>query len=160
MTAQDHPRVAEIHVFCQRKAYRGFVPDEFLFGKMNVATRLEYLATTMLGESMKAFVFEGDSIVKAFTIMGPCEDDDNLNAYELFRIFVDPFMQGGGIGYKLAAHFEKTAAELGYKNICLWALEGNTSAADFYKKIGYHKDGAKRISGYFDVPEIRFAKRV
>ena len=155
MTQGDVARVAEIHVFAQRGAYRGIVPDEFLFGKMSVAARIKYFGQN----KYEAYVWD-DGIIRGFVTMGLCEDADNKGAFELYRIFIDPFMQGGGLGRKLAAHFEHCAARHGHKDICLWALAGNTRAAAFYEHLGYRKDGATRISGYFGVTENRFAKEI
>jgi len=152
ITADDVPRVAEIHLLGQRQAYRGIVPDEMLFGKMTIAKRIKYYDANAL----EGYVYD-DGIIKAFTIMAPCKDADKPNYFELFRIFVDPFMHGEGLGRKMALHFEQCATRHGYDKACLWALEGNTAAA-FYEKMGYHKDGARKISGYFNVPEVRFTK--
>ena len=151
----DVPRMAEIHVFGQRTAYRGVVSDEFLFGEMTVEKRIKYFAET----TAEVYVFD-DGIIKGFITLGPCKDEGNEDSLELYRIFVDPLMSGGGIGGKLAAHFEEIAVKRGHNKICLWVLEGNTKARIFYEKLGYVPDGAKRISGYFAVPEMRYAKEV
>jgi len=161
MTQLDIPRVAEIHVFAQRDVYRGAVPDSFLFGKMSVAARMKYFADS----KYEGFVYD-DGFVKAFHTMGPCEDDDKnqdadkIRSFELYRIFVDRFFAGEGIGGLLASHCEDIAKSRNYDEVCLWALECNTGAQAFYRKIGYVPDGAQRMSGYFDVPEVRFVKTI
>ena len=157
MLLQDIPRVAEIHVFAQREAYRGTVPDSFLFGKMSVATRMKYFADRLHDD--EGFVFD-DGFIKAFLTLGSCEDPDKPNSFEIYRIFVDHFFAKQGIGKLLASHSEAVAKKHGYNEICLWALERNTNAHAFYHKIGYRLDGSHRISGYFHVPEIRFVKQV
>jgi len=155
MTNADIPRIAEIHIFGQRQAYKNHVPDDILFGKMTVAKRIQYFDSN----AFEGYVYD-TGIIKAFTTMGPCQDADKPHSFELLRIFVDPFMQGQGIGQKMADHFEQRAAMKGYTDLCIWALECNTSAAAFYEKLGYQKDGARKISGYFNVPEIRFSRRL
>ena len=152
----DAPRMAEIHILGQRTAYRGFVPDEFLFGNiMTVERRIKYFAKG----TAEAYVYD-DGIIKGFITLGPCKDEDKPDSLELYRIFVDPFMFGEGIGGKLAAYFEEIAIKHGYNKICLWALEGNTNAHSFYEKLGYAADGAVRISEFFGVPELRYIKEV
>jgi len=156
MKPSDASRMGEIHVFAQRTAYRGTVSDEFLFGdKMSVEKRIGYFANG----SAEAYVFD-DGIIKGFITLGPCKDDDKQGSFELYRIFVDPFMFGGGIGAKMAAHTEEVAAKQNYNEVCLWVLQGNKSAQGFYEKIGYVADGAVRISEYFQVPEVRYIKQV
>jgi len=151
----DVPRIAEIHVFAQRTVYRGFVPDEFLFGKMTVHKRIEYFYEN----ETEGHVFD-DGFIKGFITLGPCKDADKPGCFELYRIFVDPLIFGQGIGGKLAAHAEKVAKEQGHNEIYLWVLEGNKNARSFYDRLGYVADGAVRISGYFGVPEVRYIKRV
>jgi len=151
----DVPRIAEIHVFAQRTVYRGVVPDEFLFGKMTVQKRIEYFCEN----ETEGYVLE-EGFVKGFITLGPCKDSDKPGCFELYRIFVDPFIFGQGIGGKLAEHVEKVAKERGYNEIYLWVLEGNANARSFYARLGYVADGAVRISGYFGVPEVRYIKKV
>lgn len=156
MRVPDASRMGEIHVFAQRVAYRGFVSDEFLFGdKMSVQKRIGYFAEG----TADAYIFD-DGIIKGFITLGPCKDDDKPNTLELYRIFVDPFMFGQGIGGKLATHFEDVAKKKGHDDICLWVLQGNTNAQAFYEKLGYVADGAVRISEYFGVPEVRYVKEI
>jgi len=152
----DIPRIAEIHILAQRTDYRGIVTDEFLFGKMTVEKRMEYFTEN----ETEGYVFDEGGIVKGFITLGPCKDTDKPDCFELYRIFVDPFMFGGGIGHKLAAHFEEVAIGQNYSDICLWVLEDNTKARAFYEKLGWAADGTIRISGYFDVPEVRYIKGV
>jgi len=154
MKTSDAPRVAEIHVFGQRAAYRGSVSDEFLFGKMTVEDRIDYFR----GSDAEGYVFDEDGIIKGFVTLGPCRDEDGAGFFELYRIFVDPFMHGGGIGRKLAAYFGELAAKRGYNKSCLWVLEGNAKARAFYEKLGYEEDGAKRTSEYFKVSEVRYVE--
>ena len=151
----DVPRIAEIHIFAQRFTYRGFVSDEFLFGKMTVEDRVEYFKHNQAN----GFVYD-EGFIKGFITLGECEDEGKAGSLELYRIFVDPLMFGQGVGGKLARHFEEVAARQGYSEICLWVLEGNFKARAFYDKIGYMADGAKRISEYFGVPEVRYIKRI
>jgi len=156
MKTSDAARVAEIHVFGQRAAYRSSVSDDFLFRKMTVADRIDYFKSS----DAEGYVFDEDGIIKGFITLGLCGDEDGTGLFELYRIFVDPLMHGGGTGGKLAVYFEEVAAKQGYNKICLWVLEGNAKARAFYEKLGYAEDGAKRISEYFKVPEVRYIKEI
>ncbi|MCL2198366.1 MAG: GNAT family N-acetyltransferase [Defluviitaleaceae bacterium] len=140
MEHRDIPRVAEIRVMGWRSAYRGIVSDDFLFNEMLVATRIPRLMQ-MLNDDTEIYIYD-DGIIKAFSHASQYEDD--LNFYELGAIYVDPFMQGQGIGTAMLAHFEKTAAERSYNNVCLWTFEKNSAARAFYEKHGYKHNGDKK----------------
>ena len=163
MKAADIGRIAEIHVFGQRKAYRGILTDEWLFGETTVAKRTEYFKKQLENPRRAAFVYY-DGIIKGFFIAAPCPDEGKAHALELERIFVEPLMQGQGIGKKLLLYCEEMAARLGFPEICLWVLEKNHAARGFYEKMGYALDGSRQGSrqGLMGIPvmEVRYAKNL
>ncbi len=72
---------------------------------------------------------------------------------KLRQFAVSPNLQGGGIGSKLLAMFEREALAAGYKNVHLSARE---TAVNFYRKHGYDTQG----EGYVQVglPHIAMVK--
>jgi len=164
MQLPDIPRVAEIHVFGWRCAYRGIVPDEILFNVMSVAKRIEkfevFLRDTEGTWSTSGNFVYDDGIVKAFLTIGPCRDEDRQDAFELGGIYVDPCLQGQGIGTALALYCEEIAAARGYKDICLWTFEKNAAARTFYEKLGYALDGATQFLERYEAVGVRYHKRV
>jgi len=89
-TINDCSRIAEIHVFGWRCAYRNFIPLEHLFNTMTVKKReekfLEYLSVDESKD--ETYVYEEDKIVKGFMTIGDCRDDDkDKNTFELHGIY-------------------------------------------------------------------------
>lgn len=91
MTAEDIPRVSEIRV-------------GVLFGQIE--------------DGYELYVYD-DGVVKGFMGLCPCRDEDEIGSFELGAIYIDPLMQGRGIGSKLVGFCEKTAIERGYKRVVI-----------------------------------------
>ena len=163
MQLQDIPRVAEIHVFGWRCAYRGIISDQHLFNTMLETKRVERFTEQFLkkdtGDEVwnESYVYD-DGMIKAFLTIGPCRDADKPNAFELGGIYVDPSMKGQGIGTALTHYCEKRAKEQGYKEICLWTFEKNTAARAFYEKLGYVLDGATMVVEPYGATGVRYNK--
>jgi ribosomal protein S18 acetylase RimI-like enzyme len=159
MQLKDVPRVAEIHVFGWRCAYRGIVSDEFLFNKMIVTERAIVFDNAVHNHTEETYVFD-DGIIKAFLTIGVCRDADKPDSYELWGIYVDPFMKRQGIGTKMVDYCKNIAIDNGFQEICLWVLEKNTDARLFYEKQGYYPDGTKKFIDFLAATEIRYSKKL
>ena len=161
MQLSDVPRVAEIHVFGWRCAYRGFIDDQHLFCNMLVAKRIERF-TEYLNDAANTnenYVYD-DGIVKAFLTIGPSRDEDKPAAFELCGLYVDPCMKGQGIGTALAQYCEEIAAKRGYSEIFLWTFEQNAPTRAFYEKLGYVLDGATQIVEPVGAVGVRYHKYI
>ena len=127
-TARDVCRLAEIEVFNYRlNFYPIFRDDDFYFRELTVenlaaryAERPEWLAQT--------FVYD-DGVVKGFV---------RLSGSEIVKLFVEPALQGRGIGAALLEH----AVSLGGTR--LWALEKNAGALRFYARHGFAPTGERK----------------
>ena len=155
---EDTNRIAEIHVFGWRSAYRGIISDEYLLGKASVARRTMAFSKAIEEDSEETYVFDENGLVKAFMTIGNCRNEDKKDAFELWGIYVEPMLKGQGIGAQLIDYCEKQAIERGYKEIVLWVFKENISARRFYEKMGYTFDGKEENIEYFGVAEIRYAK--
>jgi ribosomal protein S18 acetylase RimI-like enzyme len=159
MQISDVSRVAEIHVFGWRSAYRGIVSDEFLFNKMIVSNRIKWFENAVRNQTEESYVFD-DGIIKAILTIGACRDSDKTKSFELWGIYVEPFMKRQGIGSKMVNYCEKTAIERGYNEVCLWVLKNNTDARLFYENLGYYPDGAEKFIDFLAASEIRYSKEL
>ena len=155
----DVPRAAEIHVFGWRSAYRGIVSDKFLFTKMIVAERLGVFENAVLNHTEETYVFD-DGIIKAILTIGICRDTDKTGSFELWGIYVEPFMKRQGIGAILVDYCENVAVKRGFDEVCLWVFEGNAIARAFYEKLGYKPDGSKKFIDFLAATEIRYSKKL
>ncbi|MDR2020305.1 MAG: GNAT family N-acetyltransferase [Treponema sp.] len=142
----DSPRIAEIHVFSSRYAYKDFIPMENLINKMTVKN-IEKSIRKYLSNNIKPFemyVYEDNNIIKGFMTIGNCTDGDkDNNTFELENIYVDPLFQRQHIGTELIDYFIKTAVEKNKKEAVLWATEKNSNAIKFYDSMGFIPDGKK-----------------
>jgi GNAT superfamily N-acetyltransferase len=150
-------RLAEIHTFAWRWAYRGLVPDRELYLDRTVAKAVDQW-TKMLASGTRVLVWD-DGIPKGFVIHGKSRDSDNADAWEVMALYVDPpfFREGGGSA--LLGASEQLARDEGYRKSLLWVLEANSRARAFYDTQGYRQDGeSKVIEEWAGAVELRYLK--
>ena len=160
-TINDSQRIAEIHVFGWRCAYKNFISMDFLINKFTVKMRgekfIEYLAKENTNE--ETYVFEEDNIIKAFMTIGNCRDEDkNDKVFELCGIYVDPIFQRQKIGTKIVNFSINEAEHRNKKEIVLWVFKKNIESIEFYTKMGFKKDGREKIMENFQEKAIRMNK--
>lgn len=129
-TLADTARVAEIEIFNYRlNFYPIFLCDEFYFGDKQVPKEMKRYETEE-GLLENTFVYD-DGVVKGFI---------QLDGSKVAKLFVEPVLQGNGIGAKLLdfAVKEKQADHL-------WALEKNAKAIRFYERHGFHVTEEKEL---------------
>jgi len=158
---EDSSRMAEIHVFGWRCAYKDFISIDHLYNKFTVKNReekfKEYLSVKNDNEGK--YVYEDQNVVKAILTMGNCRDDDKDNrTFELMGLYVDPLFQRQKIGTKLVDYCIKEAINKNKEEIVLWVFEKNKKSIKFYEKMGFKKDGKKKLMEYFNEYEIRMGK--
>ncbi|MBB6481265.1 GNAT family N-acetyltransferase [Spirochaeta isovalerica] len=156
----DASRIAEIHIFGWRSAYRGIIPDSYLFSEISVNGRFSSFNDSNEHEKDDLYVCEEDNIIKGFMKSGMCRNEDKLDAYELWGLYVEPLMKREGVGSQLLRHCEKVALEKGCRENVLWVLEDNASTRQFYKKHGYETDGSEKIMEKFNAKVIRYCKKI
>jgi len=159
-TLGDVCRIAEIHVMGWRFAYRNLISDDYLFKTMNVPDRINAFKRAISERNEDVYIFEENGIVKAFMIIGPCRDADRTSSFELWGLYVDPFMLRNGIGTKMINYCEQRARELGYSDVVLWVLEENLIGRNFYTKMGYEFDGTRKYLDKFGLYEVRYHKTI
>lgn len=126
-TADDLNRIAEIEVFNYRlQFYPIFRSDDFYFGELQVPT-----VAQRYEKSLDHIRVYDDGVVKGFVL---AQDG------EVKKLFVEPVLQGGGIGVQL---LDYAVEHMGAHT--LWALEKNTRAIRFYQRHGFHLTDEKRL---------------
>lgn len=115
----DLARIAEILIFNYRlNFYPIFRNDEFYFGEMQVPA----LAAAYESDLVSLYVYD-DGVVKGFL---------QLDGSEVKKLFVEPALQGNGIGSALLRYAVET-----HGANTLWALEKNARAIRFYQRHGF-----------------------
>lgn len=138
-TKQDAYRISEIIVFNYRiNFYPIFKNDKFYFDEMQVVS----IAEEYLDEENLCNVFVYDD----GTIKGVMQ----ISNGELEKLFVEPVLQGCGIGEKLL-NFALECCNVTF----LWVLEKNARAIKFYQRNGFHLSGDKKLEDGTDEYFIR-----
>ena len=124
---RDLERIAEIEVFNYRlNFYPIFRCDEFYFDELMVSAK-----TAEYRDLLESFFVYDDGVVKGFI---------RVVGNEVKKLFVEPVLQGQGIGAKLLSF---AVDELGVQQ--LWALEKNVRAIAFYQRHGFKLTEDKRL---------------
>lgn len=124
----DVHRIAEILVFNYRlNFYPIFQNDEYYFEEMTVDNIAEKIRNSDFLN--KTFVYD-DAVVKGFV---------KISGNEIEKLFVEPILQGQGIGKKLLCYaVHNCGAEQ------LWVLEKNSRATAFYQRNGFYVTDEKK----------------
>jgi len=129
-TPADIARVAEIEIFNYRlNFYPIFQNDWFYFDEKQVPKEMKRYETEE-GLLQNTYVYD-DGVVKGFI---------QLDGTKVAKLFVEPVLQGNGIGAKLL-EFAVTEKQANH----LWALEKNVKAIRFYERHGFHVTEEKKL---------------
>ena len=161
---EDSSRMAEIHVFGWRCAYKDFIPLDYLYNKFTVKVREEKFREyfSIKHDNEEIYVYEHQNIVKAFLTIGNFRDDDDKDKkiFELMAIYVHPLFQRQKIGTKLVEFCIKEAISKNKEELVLWVFEKNKESIKFYEKMGFKKDGKKKLMEFFNEYAIRMSKKL
>ena len=126
----DAARLAEIEIFNYRlNFYPIFKNDWFYFEEKQVLKGMQRYETEE-GLLENTYVYD-DGVVKGFI---------QLDGNKVAKLFVEPVLQGNGIGAKLLNFVIKE------KNVThLWALEKNVKAIRFYERHGFRVTAEKEL---------------
>ena len=108
--------------------YPIFRNDAFYFGEMQVAQQMAKLMEDP--RALENTCVYDDGVVKGFI---------RTDGTQIEKLFVEPVLQGNGIGAKLL----ETAISYGADH--LWALEKNEKAIRFYQRHGFRPTGARML---------------
>ncbi|OGR42657.1 MAG: hypothetical protein A2X35_01525 [Elusimicrobia bacterium GWA2_61_42] len=165
---EDAERLAEIHIFGWRNAYRKILTDKFLFDELRVCRRAEGFKKVVAEGLEELYVAERQGVVAGFLSIGEPRDADKTKAaaLELWAIYVDPVIMREGVGAELLEFCEQQGAVRGRKEVFLWVLEENAIGRSFYKKHGYVPDGTRKVltrllsASGMPVAEVRYVKAI
>ena len=126
-TIDDLARIAEIEIFNYRlNFYPIFKNDDYYFDELQVPTLMKKYESII--DHM--WVYD-DGAVKGMI---------QIESQEIKKLFVEPVLQGNGIGSKLL-----TYAIENHNANTLWALEKNTRAIRFYERHGFKITADKKL---------------
>ncbi len=156
---EDASRIAEIHIYGWRYAYKKILSETFLYKNRQVIKAFE-MHKKVISENTETIDIYDDGIIKGFVIHSKSRDKDLPDSYELCALYVEPEFIRKGIGNKLLKHVEQLCREKNISHITIWVLEKNYSGRKFYEKNGYQPDGTTKIIDSLNVRELRYSKIV
>ena len=156
---KDTAGIAEIEVNSSRNAYRNILSDECL-EDLSAEKRVPVYTRWITEKRFGIYVYEdsGTGIIKGMMGIGPCEDNDKEDAFELHFLYVDPDYAGTGIGSEMMRFFEEKGREKNSPEFVIWVLEENKAGRRFYEKHSYRPDGKEKIFKRWNKREIRYVK--
>ena len=129
---------AEVHRKTWQAAYRGLIPDSFLFDPA-FGERCERIARRQTEGILIAK--DGERVI-GLAGFGRSREEDRPGDGEIFGLYVLPEYWGRGVGYAL---MNEAALRLDVcAGITLWVLEGNERAIRFYERYGFRFDGREQ----------------
>jgi ribosomal protein S18 acetylase RimI-like enzyme len=137
-TLADGPAIAKVRVDTWRTAYRGIIPEDYLFTMSYEKSEQSWTRHWSEGESAGTWTFvavdESGQIV-GFVSGGTGRDNDQEYKSELYAIYILPGYQGGGIGRLLTLALVEKLVQVGYDSMLLWVF-ANNPARRFYEALG------------------------
>ncbi|HMJ78182.1 MAG TPA: GNAT family N-acetyltransferase [Iamia sp.] len=163
----DGAALAAVQRRAWRRGYRGLLSDRFLDD-----LDFSYLGAYWTGRATvsptprhRLLVAGPRGEVHGMVDVGPARDDDaplgpdGLPAPgEVRSLYVDPSVQGRGLGAALLAAAEAELAGQGSVELVLWVVEGNAAARRFYERRGWVADGIRKVTPVADeeLVEVRY----
>ena len=132
---EDAEAIARVHVATWRSAYRGVLPDDFLasLSEANYAERW----TRVIGDgSSSVQVVEQAEGIVGFASGGRERAGESGFAGELYAIYVLDSAQRRGHGRELVRAVAGALRDMSVPDMIVWVLRDNTSARQFYERLG------------------------
>jgi len=156
----DASAAAALHVRAWQAAYRGQIPDAVL-DALETSGRERVWREIVQRQRHGAEVATLAEVLVGFCELVPSRDVGAPgDVAEISMIYVDPAHWGLGAGRALLESSSERALRLGYRALTLWVLATNTSAQQFYQRLGFAPDGASKTlerPTYF-MHEVRYRR--
>ncbi len=155
----DAEGIARVHVYTWQDAYVGLIPDSFL-QSLSLEQRTATWVTNIENSLPKTHILvaESDDQIVGFVSVGANRDNGPADQGEIFAIYVDPKVQGRGVGAALMrAGIQALRNEL-FATAILWVLDGNVLTRSWYESHGWKADGKTKLDQRADflLTEVRY----
>jgi GNAT superfamily N-acetyltransferase len=158
-SAADLDAVTAVFLRCWRGSYATVLPERVIavFDESS-AHDLWRRALVRPAPGTRGVVAVADGRVVGIVRMG--SDPDEPSARHVYSLYVDPSVQGQGVGGRLLEAADAWFAAEGGHEATLWVFAANAPARRFYERHGWHPDGGSRVEAEFGEPELRLRHEV
>lgn len=154
----DVPGMARMLVASWRETYRGVMPDRVLDDPGLVEARERFWTAALVDEQYRenrVALAERDGIVIGVAMAGPPEVPTPEWNSHLYVLYVLAAEHGGGAGGALL-----DAVIDDGESVALWVADPNPRAQAFYRKHGFHADGAVQyVEGVRSIRMVRISSQ-
>ena len=131
----DAAEIARVHVESWRSSYRGLLADEFL-DSLSEAGYTDRWRRVIGDGASRVFVVEEPDGVVGFASGGRERAGESGYEGELYAIYIVAGSQRKGHGRELVHTMAAALREKGLRDMIVWVLRDNTSAREFYERLG------------------------
>jgi ribosomal protein S18 acetylase RimI-like enzyme len=153
----DVSRLAEIHIYGWRHAYKGILSEDLLYNQRQVLRAIS-MHENIIQNDIDSIDLYDDGIIRGFIIHNDARDSELDGDYEVSAIYVEPEFLRKGYGSQLLNHAENIAQAKQKNGVSLWVLEGNQIGRRFYEKMGYLNTTKEKVDG--DLKELLYRKAI
>lgn len=150
-TPSDIPAIASLHVAGWKGAYGGIVDQAYL-DSLTVEQRISDWTEWMASGESHVFLAEEEGHPAGFAVIGrtktPPPGSSPIrpsHSGEIYALYLAPDFWRRGIGSALIRYAARELKARKHSAICLWVLDANGRAKNFYEKMGGQKLGGKMI---------------
>lgn len=160
---EEASRIADVHVRSWKAAFFGLLPQDYLDALRPEDRRDQWeQALGTEGPWPVVLVADEGDVLLGFAAVGPTRDDDTgvQRVGELYTIYVDPAVFGGGVGAVLLDSAVQELSSGGFEEATLWVLHSNSRARRFYEQHGWRVDGAVKEHDWeaFTATDVRYRR--
>lgn len=154
---EDLEAVSRVFLACWMVSYAEVLPER-LVGLFDDRSALELWREPLVSPrpGTVGIVAEMAGRVCGVTRLG--DDPDQPLAGHIFSLYVDPTVQGSGVGGRLLEEAVRRLRAGATREITLWVFAANASARRFYGRHSFLPDGAERVEAAFGEPEVRLRR--
>ena len=151
ITEDELKQLAALHVASIKDAYDGFVDPEYL-ASLNVEDRTVKWQEWFTPDERPLYMAWDSDIPAGFVNFGKIKTAPPggspvrpLYTAEIFAIYTAKEYWGKGVGSALFKTAAQKLAEMKHQSLCLWVLDKNARAVEFYKNKGGQRCGKMQI---------------
>lgn len=151
-TPDDAAAIARIHIAGWRAAYDGMVSDGFLDGLDEAQRAADWQNWIGEGKTHVQIAHDENNNAAGFIGFGPLRTPPPgmsqirpLYSSEIYALYILPDYWRQKLGTQLMAAAATQLRALRHRSFCLWVVENNKRAVNFYKARGGQRCGKKEV---------------